>query len=379
MRWQLAPLFAVTAMSAGCYEPATVECGDDFLCPAGTVCAEPGFCGASQLVSQCFEQDKPAYAACSYVAEGGNEAPGVCLHGVCSECVPDRAGCATAAWSSMLTPTAPLDLFEIWVVPPAAGQPVTDAWAGGVVGTMLRYNGETWTYVADFPSVAENIDALWGTDGANVYAAAGTKLFHFDGASWSMVALPSGGDALKDISGTSATDVYAVGISQTIYHFDGTAWTLLSSSGPTLEAVVATGQGAIAVGPSGVVSETDGTSAPALSTPFPSPFTNASMMDIFVRDGVVTVVGQPLTGGMPVVERRNGTWVNASPSSADVSLFAGWGRTVVGNQGTILRHDGNAWIVEPQTPTTNTLLGVSGAGNETFIVGDGGLIFRRTL
>jgi hypothetical protein len=376
MRWQLASTIAVTAMSAGCYGANTVECDDGFLCPAGTVCAEPGFCGAPQLVSECFEQDKPTYAACSFGAEGSGGTAGVCLHGVCSECLPDRAGCGTPAWSFMSSGS--LDLFEIWVVPPGPGAPVTDAWAGGVIGQLFRYNGEAWLFAADFPSIPDDISALWGTDASNVYAAAGTKLFRFDGSSWSPVALPAGGDSIKDIAGTSATDIYAVGVSQTIYHFDGTAWTLLSSSGPTLEAVLATGQGAIAVGTGGAVSETNGVNPPTVSTPFPSPFTTASMADIFLRDGVITVVGEA-TSGMPVVERRNNTWVTASPSTVDIPLYAGWGGTIVGGQGTILRHDGTAWTVEAQTPTSSSLFSVSGAGNETFIVGDGGLIFRRAL
>ncbi len=376
MRWQLASMFAVTAMSAGCYEADTVRCGDDFLCPAGTVCAEPGYCGSPQLVSECFEQDKPTYAGCKYAAEGASDTAGVCLHGVCSECLPDRAGCGTPAWSFMAGGS--LDLFEVWVVPPAQRQPVTDAWAGGVVGELLRYNGELWTSVTGFPSITDDISALWGSGASNVYAAAGTKLFRFDGTAWTQVALPAGGDFIKDIDGTSATDIYAVGLSQTIYHFDGSAWTLLSSSGPNLEAVLATGTGAIAVGTGGAVSETDADGPPTVSAPLPSPYATASLTDIFERDGVITAVGEAASG-MPVLERRSGTWMSVSPSTADVPLNAGWGNTIVGGQGTILRHDGNEWTVETQTPTTNTLFSVSGAGSETFIVGDGGLIFRRAL
>ena len=47
---------------------------------------------------------------------------------------------------------------------------------------------------------------------------------HWDGTSWSQVAVPSGSPSLTAVVAPSATDVWAVGTSNVAVHWDGTSW-----------------------------------------------------------------------------------------------------------------------------------------------------------
>jgi photosystem II stability/assembly factor-like uncharacterized protein len=67
-------------------------------------------------------------------------------------------------------------------------------------------------------------------------------------------------DTLKDIWGSSSSDVYAVAIEGAILHYDGTTWnTMNSGSGNTLRAVWGTSSSdAFVVGDEGTVLHYDG-------------------------------------------------------------------------------------------------------------------------
>ena len=65
--------------------------------------------------------------------------------------------------------------------------------------------------------------ALWASSPTSVYAAAAGGLAQFDGTAWRTAATGSTA-ALRDVFGTSASDVWAVGDSGTVLHFDGQAW-----------------------------------------------------------------------------------------------------------------------------------------------------------
>lgn len=49
-------------------------------------------------------------------------------------------------------------------------------------------------------------------------------MLHFDGRSWSMVAMPPATPMLTAIHGTSSTQAVAVGLDGTALHYDGTGW-----------------------------------------------------------------------------------------------------------------------------------------------------------
>ena len=74
---------------------------------------------------------------------------------------------------------------------------------------------------APLPS-GTSVLALWGSAFDDVWAG-GDALLHFDGAAWSMAALPlRPGEVVRALSGTARNDVWAGG--DRLLHFDGSAW-----------------------------------------------------------------------------------------------------------------------------------------------------------
>ncbi len=107
-------------------------------------------------------------------------------------------------------------------------------------GRIFRYDLATGTVIADLVDVTTTLYGIWPGAANDVWAVGGNpdaagdtaKMFHFDGAVWSEVALPAdvaAQIALFKIWGSSPTDVWAVGSAGTTVHFDGIEW----SSVPT--------------------------------------------------------------------------------------------------------------------------------------------------
>jgi hypothetical protein len=135
-------------------------------------------------------------------------------------------------WIKMKSPTTE-HLYGVW------GSSGTNVFAVGEMGTILHYDGLTWS--ADIESgTTEGLRAIWGTGGSNIYSVGGAgTILHFDGMSWS--AIESNSAAwLLGIWGTSDVNIYAVGgfydgvggwfhpdswSGGVILHYDGTAWT----------------------------------------------------------------------------------------------------------------------------------------------------------
>ncbi len=176
---------------------------------------------------------------------------------------------------------------------------------------------------------------IWGTSNSNVYVAGynGTIL-HYDGNSW--VPMVSGTENdLTCIWGDSDSDVFAVGYIGIILHYDGSGWTPMES-----------------------ITEN------ALSRIW-----GHSSSDVFVvgNNGTILhydgIAWSPMTSG--TTSPLNGVW---GYSGSDV--FA------VGNSGIILHYDGSSWA--PMTSgTTNTLVDVWGSlGSDVFAVGRSGTILH---
>ena len=107
----------------------------------------------------------------------------------------------------------------------------TDVWAA-TIGTMLHYNGTTWSnaYVAD----DDSLSGVWGTGPSNVYAVGQNgSIAHFNGSSWTSAVVnpPSGATGYHGIFGVSASNIYAVGNGGLVEHFNGTSWTFQARTG----------------------------------------------------------------------------------------------------------------------------------------------------
>ena len=162
-----------------------------------------------------------------------------------------------SAWGAM--PGVPQDQFitAVWGVSP------TSLWATRVDGSVIHYEGSSWTLSAS-PSPAR-LESIFGTSATDIYAVgynfpSGTAgyVYHFDGSSWQLVLTTAAG--LSRVWARSASDVWAVGTAGLIVHYDGSSWSQMST--PTtsdLHGVWGTaGSDVMAVGGSGAILHYDG-------------------------------------------------------------------------------------------------------------------------
>ena len=129
-----------------------------------------------------------------------------------------------ATWTPLATGSS-AQLHTVW------GSAPDDVWAAGASGTLVHYDGSAWTPAAS--GVTGAIRRLWGNDAATIYAVAdgpssGGTILRYDGAQWGVV--HSTDRPLRAIHGRTADDVFAAGDVGTIVRWDGTAW-LAESSG----------------------------------------------------------------------------------------------------------------------------------------------------
>jgi hypothetical protein len=151
-------------------------------------------------------------------------------------------------WASADTPA--LDnpsYYDVWGCPDCAA-----AFAVGISGTILRYDGTRWDLMAG--PTTENLLAVWGSDENDVFAVGnhGTIL-HYDGNAWAK--MTSGvTETLAGVWGKTATDVWAVGFNGTILYYDGTSWSQ-QDSGTTayLQGLWGTPDGVFVVGAGGTI------------------------------------------------------------------------------------------------------------------------------
>jgi len=96
----------------------------------------------------------------------------------------------------------------------------TEAWVGGADGTMLRWNGSTWSSTK---VGAQTWRSVSGVSGDLWAVGSGGSTAHFDGVSWSTI--DSGVTAsLLGVWRQSASDVWAVGSANTVIRWNGSAW-----------------------------------------------------------------------------------------------------------------------------------------------------------
>jgi len=111
-----------------------------------------------------------------------------------------------------------------------------DVFAAVNDGRVLHFDGTAWT-AQDTPAT-EPVWGLWAVAPDDVWAVGGNTVslnppfvMHYDGASWSTVALPQlvrpGVHALFKIWGSGPDDIYTVGQNGVVLHYDGVEFTEL--------------------------------------------------------------------------------------------------------------------------------------------------------
>jgi photosystem II stability/assembly factor-like uncharacterized protein len=128
----------------------------------------------------------------------------------------------------------------------------TNAWAVGDVGTIIHWDGTSWTTVTS--PTTNPLLSIWMVGASDGWAvgAAGT-IIRWDGTSWTTVTSPTT-SVLYDVFVNTASDGWAVGDAGTIIRWDGTSWTNAPTSTTlTLRSVFYCGDRGFSVGAQGEI------------------------------------------------------------------------------------------------------------------------------
>ena len=365
-------MLGCVALCAGCLGAGSHECSNadhtqSWLCPANFACADaPTYCGAPGLIQECA--DKPDLAPCAY----SSTEVGSCHGGLCTQCTPDLEGCPITGWTPMTSPTG-VNLTSIWVV--ARGE----AFAGGEDGTMLHYDGLAWKQQA-FPMLAQGtaIVGIWGASATDVYAVAGTQVFHWDGAAWTLAT--SSPEPLNAIGGAGGV-VTAVGLNATAVQLSGGTWTVTTNVlglPASLDAVWAAGPDDIfAAGSAGLVLRYHNSAwsqSRAPSGPLVRALWGASGGDVYaVGDNGATSA---------TIYHYDGAGWPPEPYAAVVRLYGTWGAGpgdiyACGQSGSIAHRDATAWTAMTTPAAANDMLAIGGSSaTDVIAVGRAGTIWR---
>ncbi len=242
-----------------------------------------------------------------------------------------------STWSDRSLDTVnPVFLEDLW------GSTGKNVFAVGHKGIIFHYDGSKWQ-AAESPTDL-HLYAIWGPAGAEsrIFAAGAGIILRYDGNSWNKMQISIENPDIRDIWGENAGNVYAVGTEGLILHYDGQNWRKMEC--PTANHLYGiwgnSGTDVFAVGSKGVILHYDGTAWQEMEK-------DTGRFILFLE----SVWGQ-----------------------SENSVFA------AGSDGILLHYDGNIWTeYENFTDTSlSALWGPSGEGNaaDIFAVGENGTILH---
>ncbi|RPI23435.1 MAG: hypothetical protein EHM61_19760 [Acidobacteria bacterium] len=198
--------------------------------------------------------------------------------------------------------------------------------------------------------VTHDLNDVWGSSASDVFAVGMTwrgdryegTVMHYDGAAWSSMPGFAGGSSLYGVWGSSGSDVFAVGDLGTILHYDGQNWSRMDS------------------GTTHNLRDVWGTAG----------------NDVFAVGGTYHWTGHPGYYHSAILHYDGVTWKQvfergATGGGSPVAVWGSSGRDVfvVGMEGTILHYDGTDW--GQITTQARWLFGVWGSSSsDVFAVGD---------
>ena len=278
---------------------------------------------------------------------------------------PPISSCPVGTYCDETAPIPPTTLlFAVHALSTA------DVFAVGDGGTIVRRRNNAWGAMQS--GTSHNLRGVWAISSTNVWAVgeAGTVL-HFDGTVWS----PVTGVATTDLNGvwaSGANDVWAVGLGE-VHHWNGSAWGTTPLAG-TLFAVTGTSPTDVWVsGESAKAKHFDGNTWTTVDP--------GVGVDVYTVKAIsatnVWVAG--LSSTKETANLAGTTWAtHATSGTIFQSLHAFAANDVWGVGGTKVGHwNGSAWTSATPTGNTSSLWGISGAGNELFIVGSGATIIHH--
>ena len=304
------------------------------------------------------------------------------------------------------------DLRAVW------GSGPDDVFAVGSHGTILHYDGSSWTAMDS--GTTEDLHGVWGTSGSDVYAVGSEPAYyeynetldayphtvlHYDGNTWSQLDLtgivnPSATIQFRCVWGLSENDVYLVGYAEYIgdyemarygyaLHYDGTAWHELTLYEEDVyngiwgmsesDLYVAARDGGNLYELNGSIVHFDGNEWDESYTPSP-------MADFYgvwgLSENRVYAAGATQGGnGKGIVMYYDGSGWREAASTEARELRGIWGYSsneifAVGASGTILRYNGVSWSETAAGPQTDLYGAWGSSGTDVFAVGNAGTILH---
>jgi hypothetical protein len=247
-----------------------------------------------------------------------------------------------------------------------------DAFAVGEQGTILYWDGSTWTQQTS--GVSETLYGVWGTSNTDMFVVGtGGTILHWDGVSWTPQ-VSGTSFALRGVWGTATNNVFAVGASGTVLYWNGAVWASMVSS--TVESLFDIwgfdASNIYACGSDGEVIFFNGGAWASITT--------GSIRDIHSVWGS-SATDVVVVGDAGVIFQWNGAVWSTHTSGTTINLRGVWGASlteiiVVGESGLALRWDGSTWQEQP-TYRTEDLNDVWGTiATNVFVVGNVGLSLR---
>jgi hypothetical protein len=300
---------------------------------------------------------------------------------------------AGLTWTAS-NPTS-MQLLDVW------GSSESDVFAVGDQGTILHYDGSSWTSMTSPAAVGTcGISGVWGTSPTNVFATVGgysgcSSVLHYDGYLWSVVlTLPEPGDnefpALNDVWGSGPSDVYAAGYDGLLAHFNGSTWstTYLLDEGGSIHPLYAiwgsAGTDVFIAGGYETIQHYDGSAWTPKTIAGAKDFTGvwgSSGSDVFVVgwDPVILHYGGSAWSAMSGVPENTIGTLRDVWGSDETDVFA-VGELPSPGGGLILHYDGVCWSEVAGLPgTAGELYGIWGSSSDdVFVVGADGLILHGT-
>ena len=291
---------------------------------------------------------------------------------------------AFAGWTDITPAISTQSLYSVW------GTSATNVYAVGLNGTILHYDGTTWT--AETSGTTNKLNAVWGVSETNIYAVGEKVILHKSGTgtAWGM-------DDIKDyitqedywsdmtltsVRGTDATHVYAGFSTGYLFYFDGTGWTdfkpeplfsqIVSGICPFTSSNIYLAR-KTSDNVHGRIDHYDGSSwSESKNDIVPSAIWGSSPDNIYAA----------ATGGA-IIRFNGSSWLGvASSATKDLnSIFASSASNIiaVGKEGTIVHDRGAGFVAENFDTNYKDLFGVWVASDGTaFAVGTEGMILKYT-
>jgi photosystem II stability/assembly factor-like uncharacterized protein len=298
--------------------------------------------------------------------------------GTFTSCRVLPASALADGWSRMESGTTN-DLYGIWGASP------DDVFAVGPKGTILHFDGRTWSPMAVDGS--PHLLSVWGASGRDVFVVGDEGvIIHYDGRRWNTMHSGTTKNLIA-VWGASGRDVFAVGYSGTVLHYDGSAWTPMASGtgedlygvwGSSSSHVVAVGGTPMPMPGKGLIVSYDGKTWSPMAIPA-SPFLfgawGTSAKDVHAVGVDLAALrwdGQawrPAPVTLPRVQGAISGLTRLWGSGPDDIYAAGF-------NGVLAHFDGNRWT--PVSRDTTEQLGgvIAFSPNDVFVVGGAGIILR---